>query len=73
MKYIILLSFCLSGCVTSYQHLSDPRVNNDGYDLVCQGASYDVNSFRFRGNVCKNIAPNGGEFLHTSVEYLWNE
>jgi hypothetical protein len=65
----IVLTFMMSGCVASYQHLSDPRAGNDGYDLLCGGLEYDIRSLRLRGDLCSNVAPNGGEFIHTSVEY----
>ena len=65
---VILLT---SGCVTSYQHMSDPRIANDGYDLLCGGIKYEVARLKFRGNVCQNLAPNGGEFALVSIEYVW--
>lgn len=63
----------LSGCVTSYQHFSDPRRENDGYDFICGGVEREHENLRIRGDVCQNIAPNGGEFLHLSVDYLWSK
>lgn len=71
MKLLLTAMLMLSGCVTSYQHLSDPRVSNDGYDLLCGGIEKDVSSLRLRADICHNAAPNGGEFLHTSIEYRW--
>ena len=71
MKLISLVTLvaCLQGCVASYQHLSDPRIEDDGYDLLCAGIETDYKSLSFRGDLCSNVAPNGGEFIHTSVEY----
>ena len=60
----------LPGCVASYQHLSDPRVANDGFDFLCGGVKHDVGArVRIRADVCKNVAPRGGEKIHASLEY----
>lgn len=71
MKLTFALLACsqLLGCVASYQHLSDPRVANDGYDLLCGGLEKEFGALTLRGDLCSNVAPNGGEFLHTAVEY----
>ena len=74
MRLIVstLVLLHLSGCVASYQHLSDPRIDNDGYDLICAGAEKNIGSLRVRGDLCSNVAPNGGEFVHTAIEYRFN-
>lgn len=61
----------MTGCVTSYQHLSDPRIANDGYDLLCGGVETQALGLDLRGDLCQNVAPNGGEFVRVSVEYRW--
>ena len=71
MKYLLALlaASLLSGCVASYQHQSDPRIAGDGYDLICLGAEHDQAYIRVRGDICGNVAPNGGEVFRLSVEY----
>ena len=70
-RLLLLLILPLAGCVTSYQHLSDPRIAGDGYDLVCGGIEHDVRGLRLRGDICTNASDGGGEFLHAAVEYRW--
>jgi len=70
---LITITFMLSGCVTSYQHLSDPRIAGDGYDLLCGGIEHNISHIRLRGDLCGNIAPNGGEFIHASIEYRFKD
>lgn len=65
----ITILFLLSGCVASYQHQSDPRISNDGYDLICGGVEHDINSIRLRGDICHNLARNRGEMIRIAVEY----
>ena len=59
MKYLILL--LLSGCTPfiGYEHLSQPNVADDGYDLVCGGV--ELQKGRFRGDValCENLNYRG--------------
>lgn len=51
----------LSGCThIEYEHLSDPRISNDGYDLVCVGRGDNVSLA-----ICKNL--NGGEAIKFNV------
>ena len=73
MSYFItiLALLLLSGCVASYQHLDPTPFNNDGmaYDFLCGGLEYDLKSVRLRGDLCSNIASNGGDFFHGAVEY----
>ena len=70
---VVGLAFlALSGCVTSYRHISDPRIANDGYDLVCGGVETDVGRVRLSGDLCKNVAPRGGERIHVAVQYRWH-
>jgi len=65
----LVLVTCLQGCVASYQHYSDPRIANDGRDLVCLGAEYDVQQIRLRADACKGVDSVRGELAHVAVEY----
>ena len=65
---ILLLVFLLSGCTASYKHLSDPRIANDGYDLICGGVELG-NHLTASIDACKNIAPYGGEMLLIELQY----
>ena len=62
----------LAGCAPylEYEHLSDPRLNNDGYDLVCAGLSHDYKGLSISGGICHNAAPYGGEFVKINARYL---
>lgn len=53
----------MSGCspFLEYEHLSDPRIKGDGYDLFCGGLGNDFASV----GVCKNA--HGGEFVKVNV------
>ena len=66
MKTLMLFTILLSGCTASYKHLSDPRVANDGYDLVCGGVELGKN-ITASIDLCKNI--HGGEFIHAELKY----
>ena len=68
----IIILILLTGCVASYQHQSDPRINNDGYNLICGGIERDIDSIRIRGDVCHNLARNRGEVIRVAVEYRFN-
>jgi len=74
MKALLTIpALMLSGCVASYQHLSDPRIDDDGYDLLCGGVYYEYQALTAKANLCSNVAPNGGEFVLASVEYRFSE
>ena len=59
----------LFGCTASYKHLSDPRISNDGYDLVCGGVELGDN-LTASVDVCHNI--RGGELIHAELQYKWS-
>ena len=65
----ILLIPLLSGCVASYQHFSDPRVANDGYDLMCLGAEITRYQITARIDACQGIGPYSEQMMHTSLEW----
>ena len=51
-------SLFLSGCVTpylGYTHLSDPAVNNDGWDMVCGGVKKRYKQVEGRAAWCQNV------------------
>ncbi len=71
MKALIAtICLALSGCVTSYHHLSNPTVADDGYDLLCGGWKLG-SKLSAKVSMCKNVAPYGGEFVLVDVEYNW--
>lgn len=72
-RVLLLATLCvLAGCVTSYQHISNPRVGDDGVDLFCGGIKQEVAAFELRGDLCKNVSPYGGEFARFAIEYHWD-
>jgi hypothetical protein len=48
--------------------LSDPQVDNDGYDLVCAGTKWTY----AKAALCKNLASAGGEYIKIDLEYVWD-
>ena len=58
MIRIIPILILLSGCTpyVGYTHLSQPNVNDDGYDLMCGGVEYRKRHVRIDGAVCENLA-----------------
>ena len=69
---VLVFVFALSGCVSSYKHLSSPSQSDDGYDLVCQGFELGQ-SFRVESHACHNLASYGGNYILTEVSYHWSE
>ena len=55
--------YSLSACTPfiEYEHLSDPRIKHDGYDLICGGGEKEIVSVA----ICKNV--HGGEFVKVNV------
>jgi len=64
---IVLTSGILSGCAVSAKHMSDPRVDNDGYNLLCGGVEYEGRC-RASADVCYNLSPNHGEFILAEIK-----
>lgn len=56
MKLLLLL--LLSGCTPfiGYEHLSQPNVSNDGYDLICGGVELQKGRYRADAAICENLA-----------------
>ena len=69
-KILVLLLLC--GCTTSYKHLSDPRIQNDGYDLICGGVEVGER-LTAAVDLCSNVAPNRGEYLFAELQYNWSK
>ena len=67
---ILILFLLLSGCGTTpfveWDHISDPRLDNDGLDLVCGGTSVG-GKLSASVAVCKDLW--GGELIKTQVRY----
>ena len=54
--------------IIEYEHLSDPRIDGDGYDLICGGLE---GGDRLSASVaaCHNMAPYGGQYVKVNVRY----
>lgn len=65
---LLLLSCLLSGCApyVGYTHLSDPRIKDDGYDLICVGGE-TKEKLSIDTAVCKDV--RGGEMVKVDVRY----
>ena len=53
----LLLLLLLSGCTPfiGYEHLSQPNVSNDGYDLICGGVELQKGRYRADAAICENL------------------
>lgn len=62
--------FGMASCApfVEYEHLSDPRIKNDGYDLICAGGEHE-SRLSVSASLCHNLAPNRGEFVKINVKY----
>ena len=67
---IILCLICTYGCspFVEYEHLSDPRVVDDGYDLFCGGLELEYREVRAGGGICQNL--HGGQFVKLNVRWV---
>ncbi len=65
-KILVTSSLIVSGCapLLEYEHLSDPRIDNDGIDLICVGGE-SGDWLTVSTGVCKNL--NGGEYVKVNV------
>ena len=74
--FLAVTLLALTGCelqpVFSYQHQSDPRIANDGYDFVCAGVETNLNNFRLRTDACKDLSGFKKEAMRASVEYRFS-
>ena len=67
--------FLMTGCgslnpYAEYQHLSDPRIAHDGYDLMCGGAQHATRGLTFHAGVCKDVTGTRGEYINAGVRYV---
>lgn len=63
----------LSGCAfVEYEHLSDPRDPDDGWDLVCVGVVGEVATVEVSVAPCKNLSPAGGEFIKVNARKVFD-
>lgn len=67
-RYALIL--LLAGCTpfVEYEHLSDPRIKDDGYDLICGGGETGDQLTASVG-ICHNISPNKGEYVKINIRY----
>lgn len=65
----LILSLLLGGCTpfVSGEHLSDPAIDGDGYDLACLGLKHRDGRLTIKGAGCKNLG--GGNVATASIEY----
>ena len=71
MKYLPLLLLTACSPFVEYEHLSDPRVRGDGYDLFCGGMELEYREVRAGGGICQNL--HGGQFVKLNVRWVGPE
>jgi hypothetical protein len=67
---ILLAALFSSGCTpfVSYQHLSDPQVSDDGYDMGCMGLKHYEGRFTAKASACHDV--HRSDWLaHVELEY----
>ena len=69
---LCVAALLLQGCTTSVKHLSDPRIEGDGYTLVCGGLEYRK-QVTVAVDACHNLEPTGGELVFIEVKYHWRK
>ena len=71
MRIALLLIF-LHGCTAfvEYEHLSNPGVSGDGYDLICVGGVGEIVTVEVSIAPCKNV--NGGEFIKVNARKVFD-
>jgi hypothetical protein len=60
----------MTGCTTSYHHLSNPHIDDDGYDLLCAGLEVDQ-KLRVAGKYCLNASDSSGDDEYVMVDVVW--
>jgi len=70
MRLLVLL--LLSGCTpyVGYTHLSQPNVNDDGFDFACGGLEMEKDNFRGDVALCENLAPYRGTYARIEGRIL---
>ena len=68
LAVLFLVIVMAAGCApyVGYTHLSDPRINNDGYDLACLGNESEVKRIQFDAAICQNM--RGGTYALISAK-----
>ena len=71
----LLLLLLLSGCTpfVGYEHLSQPNVSNDGYDLICGGVELQKGRYRADAAICENLAGASGTYAKLEGRILIGE
>lgn len=70
--YVTIGAIAFSGCTTSYHHLSNPSISDDGYDLLCAGLEIG-NQLRVAGRYCHNVSPAKGEYIMLDMVWKWGQ
>ena len=67
---LLLLQACTP--YVGYTHLSQPNVDDDGYDLICGGGEHEKGMIRTDLALCENVASGGGTFVRADVKILFS-
>lgn len=64
----------MAGCApyAEYQHLSHPRVSNDGFDLLCGGGQAEKHGLLLHAGACKDVTGYKGEYVRVGMRYVWD-
>ena len=70
---VIWIGLQMIGCTpyAEYRHMSDPRVSDDGFDLVCGGAQHATDGLEIHAGLCKDVTGYKGEYVQAGVKYVW--
>ena len=70
MFRVIAAALLLSGCTpfVSYQHLSDPRVDDDAYDMGCVGLKQYEGRLTAKASACHD-AHRSDWLAHVEIEF----
>lgn len=71
LALLLLVSGCSLHPYGEYQHISNPRIPNDGLDLVCAGVQHSGN-LELHAGVCKDVTGYRGEYVRVGARYTWN-
>ena len=71
MKYLPLLFLCGCAPYVGYTHISDPRIANDGYDLICGGTEQDISELNTDLAICQNV--RGGTYIKAEFKVFLGE
>lgn len=70
---LIIAAIIVTGCTpyVGYTHLSQPNVDDDGFDLICGG--FETQKRHVRGDIagCENLARSGTEtYIRADIRVL---